>query len=39
MTSLAPWNALTPRIRELLMNKDQTERDPAWVAEFCLPYI
>lgn len=38
-SSLAPWNAVTHRIRELLMNKEESERDPAWVAEFCLPHI
>jgi len=38
-TSHAPWNAVSPRIRELLLTKDQTERDPAWVADACQPYV
>jgi len=39
MVSLAAWSAVTPRIRELLTSRDQTPRDPAWVAKYCLPYI
>jgi len=37
--SLAAWTAITLCIRELLMNKDQAERDPTWVADACLPYV
>lgn len=37
--SMAAWSAITPGIRELLLNADMRERDPAWVADACLPYI
>jgi glutathione S-transferase len=37
--SHAPWNAVIPRIRELLCNADRTTRDPFWVADTCLAAI
>jgi len=37
--SHAAWNVVVPYIRELLLNKDPAPRDPAWVADVCLPHI
>ena len=37
--SHAAWNAVAPRIRELLLNNDQAPRHPAWVADVCLAHF
>ena len=37
--SHGPWNAIVPRLRELLTSGDVTPRDCSWVADACLAAI
>jgi len=37
--SHAAWNAVVPRVRELLADAAETARDPYWVAEVCAPFL
>jgi glutathione S-transferase len=37
--SHAAWNAVVPRVRELLAAPPASPRDPHWVAEVCAPFL
>jgi glutathione S-transferase len=37
--SHAAWNAVVPRVRQLLQSADQGPRDPSWVTEVCAPHL
>jgi glutathione S-transferase len=38
-SSHAAWNAVVPRIRDLVMNPTSDARDPGWVADLCLQHV
>jgi glutathione S-transferase len=36
--SHAPWNAVVPKVRQLIRSNDKEPRDPSWVADVCARY-